>query len=598
MLDIIRAFIADHQAGIGLFVLGLMLIGFILERFPPTVVAILGTVVFLIMGTMDEKALYSVFSNSAPVTIGAMFVLSGALLRTGAIDAIAGWIIARARTHPKRAIAEMMVGVYIASAFMNNTPVVVVMIPIIIRLAQAISMSPKKLLIPLSFVTILGGTTTLIGTSTNLLVDGVARDAGLPAMGIFSITPYGLIAGIVGMAMMALFSRHLLPKDEDTPNRTLAEEEAGFLTEVRILPTSDYIGKKLSDISLAKRSALKFTALKRGATFMRTGILEMTLQAEDRLVARLSLTELLSMRKNTAIEIGITAGGSEHIGHSEKGLVEATVSPTHPSIGNRLREIPFLSNLNVRILGVSRFRKVPGPDLGSARIHAVDRLLVTGPTDQIEQMHLNPNLFGVGETTAREFRRSKAPIAIGALVAVVLLSTFDILPIGVAAIIAIGVILLTRCIDAEEAWASIDGNVLVLIYAMLAVGLALEETGSVTMVVGAMTPYLSTVPPWGLLIAVYVVAVLLTEIITNNAVAILVTPVVIKLAQDLGQDPMPLVIAVMFAASASFATPIGYQTNTLVYAAGGYKFTDFFRAGIPLTLGVGVATILAIALLA
>ncbi len=598
MLDLIRAFIADHQAGIGLIVLGLMFIGFVMERFPPTVVAILGTVVFLIMGSMDEKALYSVFSNSAPITIGAMFVLSGALLRTGAIDAIAGWIIARARTHPKRAIAEMMVGVYIASAFMNNTPVVVVMIPIIIRLAQAISMSPKKLLIPLSFVTILGGTTTLIGTSTNLLVDGVARDAGLPAMGIFSITPYGIVAGIAGMAMMALFSRHLLPKDEDTDNRTFAEEESGFLTELRILPKSDYVGKKLGDIPLAKRSGLKFTALKRGATFMRTGIHEMALEAEDRLVARLSLTELLSMRKNTSIEIGLTADGSEHIGHLEKGLVEATIAPTHPSIGSRLREIPFLSNLNVRILGVSRFRKVPGPDLGSARIHAVDRLLVTGPTDQIEQMHQNPNLFGVGETNAREFRRSKAPIAIGSLVAVVLLSTFNIVPIGVAAIIAIGVILLTRCIDAEEAWGSIDGNVLVLIYAMLAVGLALEETGSVTMVVDAMTPYLATVPPWALLIAVYVVAVLLTEIITNNAVAILVTPVVIKLAQDLGQDPMPLVIAVMFAASASFATPIGYQTNTLVYAAGGYKFTDFFRAGIPLTLGVGFATIVAIALLA
>ena len=598
MLDIIRAFIAEHQAAIGLIVLALMFVGFVMERFPPTVVAILGTVVFLVMGTMDEKALFSVFSNSAPITIGAMFVLSGALLRTGAIDAIAGWIIARARSHPKRAVVEMFVGVYIASAFMNNTPVVVVMIPIIIRLAQAIGMSPKKLLIPLSFVCILGGTTTLIGTSTNLLVDGVARDAGLAPFGIFSITPYGLIAGFVGMAVMALFSRHLLPSDEDTTNRTLAEEEAGFLTELRILPDSEYVGKKLGDIPLAKRSGLKFSALKRGATFFRTGILDRTLEAEDRLVARLSLTELLSMRKNTTIEIGLTAGGSEQIGHNEKGLVEATVSPTHPSIGNRLREIPFLSNLNVRILGLSRFRKVPGPDLGSARIHAVDRLLVTGPTDQIEQMHQNPNLFGVGETNAREFRRSKAPIAIGSLVAVVLLSTFNILPIGVAAVIAIGVILLTRCIDAEEAWGSIDGNVLVLIYAMLAVGLALEATGSVTMVVNAMTPYLFNVPPWALLIAVYVVAVLLTEIITNNAVAILVTPVVIKLANDLGQDPMPLVIAVMFAASASFATPIGYQTNTLVYAAGGYKFTDSFRPVIRLTLGVGVGRIVAITLLA
>ena len=224
-------------------------------------------------------------------------------------------------------------------------------------------------------------------------------------------------------------------------------------------------------------------------------------------------------------------------------------------------------------------------------------MLVTGPTDQIEQMYGNPHLYGVGSTSEREFRRSKAPIAIGALIGVVMLATFNIMDIGVAAIIGVGLILVTRCIDADEAWDSIDGNVLVLIFAMLAVGLALENSGSVALVVAELTPFLRDVPPWGLVLATYIVSVLLTEIVTNNAVAILVTPLAIAVARDLGVDPYPLVVAVMFAASASFATPIGYQTNTLVYAAGNYRFVDFFKAGIPMTLCVGAATVIAISIL-
>lgn len=338
-------------------------------------------------------------------------------------------------------------------------------------------------------------------------------------------------------------------------------------------------------------------ALKRAGRFQRTGIADEILRANDHIVLRCEIAELLSLRGSTNFEVGLTAGDSS-VSASSRSLVEATIAPTHPSIGQRLIDIPFLSELKVRILGISRFRKVPGPDLPGARVHAVDRILVTGEADAIQSMYTNPNLYGVGETKEREFRRDRAPIAIGVLAAVVALSAFDVLSIGVAAIIAVGVILLTRCIDAEEAWSSLDGNVLVLIFAMLAVGLSLDNAGSVKLIVGQLTPILRDIPPWALIFAVYGISVLLTEVVTNNAVAIIVTPIVIQLANDLGVEPRPLVIAVMFAASASFATPIGYQTNTLVYAAGGYKFTDFFKAGIPLTLGVGIATCLAISWLA
>ena len=243
---------------------------------------------------------------------------------------------------------------------------------------------------------------------------------------------------------------------------------------------------------------------------------------------------------------------------------------------------------------MTRYRNLPRSDLTNARIHAADRLLVTGSSEDINRMYQNPNLFGVGQTKIRAFRRDRAPIAIGALVAVVVLAALNIIPLAVAAILAVGAILLARCIDAEEAWGSIDGNVLVLIFGMLAVGLGLQQAGSVDLIVTELTPYLRQVPPWGLVFAIYVLSVIMTELVTNNAVAIIITPIAIALGNDLGIDPRPLVIAVMFAASASFATPIGYQTNTLVYAAGNYRFTDFFKAGIPLTFGVGLSTCLAI----
>lgn len=595
MIDIIRIFIEEHQAAIGLVILAAMLVGFVLERFPATVVAIIGACTFLFLGILDSKGMFSVFSNEAPITIAAMFILSGALLRTGTVDAIANAIIKRASKRPKLAVVEMFLGVYIASAFMNNTPVVVVMIPIIIRLAQAINVSPKKLLIPLSYVCVLGGTTTLIGTSTNLLVDSVARSSGLDGFGIFSITPYGLIAGVSGMLALIFISRWLLPGDHDS-GPVIADETAGFLTEVTLAQDSELAGRKIAELPLFKQSKVQVIALKRGGRFQRTGVGDETLGLGDRLVLRLDAAELLTLRQNEDFEVGLTAGDSD-VATDAPGLVEATIAPSHPSIGQRLIDIPFLSTLRVRILGVSRFRKVPGPDLPNARIHAVDRLLITGAERDIRQLYANPYLYSVGETLVREFRRDRAPIAIGALAAVVILSALGMLSIGIAAIIAVGVILLTRCIDAEEAWTSIEGNVLVLIFAMLAVGLALEKAGSVSLIVEALTPMLRDVPPWALVAAVYILSVLLTEIVTNNAVAIVVTPIVIKLGTDLGVDPRPLVIAVMFAASASFATPIGYQTNTLVYAAGGYRFVDFFKAGIPLTLCVGLATVIAITLL-
>ncbi|WP_347303033.1 SLC13 family permease [Croceibacterium sp. TMG7-5b_MA50] len=588
MIASIQGFIDAHSAAIGLLILAAMFVEFLRERFPVTVVALIGTCAFLVTGLLDADGFFGTFSNSAPIAVGAMLVLSGALMRTGAIEAVINVIVARATRRPRLAVVEVFAGLLVASPFLNNTPVVVIMIPIMFRLAEATGIPAKRLLMPMSILAVLGGCLSLIGTSTNLIVDGIARKAGMPAFGIFEITPYGLAGVIAGIVAILLLIR-LLPSDP------VSNENAGagadYLTELTPSAGCQLIDRPLPSLPLFK-GGVKLLGLRRGMETLRRGLEDRFLRRGDRLVVRASAVELMTLRTSRDFEIGI--GGPTSPAADVGEAVETMISPSHPSIGRRLADIPFLSRVGVRVLGVSRHNHLPGPDLGNARIRAADRLLVTGEPRQIQQLRENRNLLGVDQTLTRPFRRNKAPIAIGALAVTVAVAAFDLVPISIAAVIAIGVILVTRCIDAEEAWSSIDGNVLILILAMLAVGTGLEQAGSVELMVSWFTPLLATASPTALIFVIYFVTLLLSELLSNNAVAAIVTPVVIQLAMDLGIDARPLIIAVMIGASACFATPIGYQTNALVYTAGEYRFADFVRIGVPTNIIVGVAVCLAI----
>lgn len=553
---------------------------FVSEKMPPEVVAMLVLAALLTLRLVTTEEALSGFSSPATVTVAAMFVLSAGLQQSGSLNRL-GEAIARIRWGWLLALVMMLLTAAV-SAFINNTAAVAVFLPLIIAAAVANNLPPSKFLIPLSYAAQFGGVCTLIGTSTNLLVDSMARQAGHAGFTIFEFSQLGILFVVAGTAYLMVACRFLLP-DLGVPQAADSGHAGRYVTELLVTEKSPAIGRRGSELLPGDDGDVVLLEIFRHRVAVPSPRAA-EVEAGDRLLLRGNWNDIEAARRKLKLRHHQVAGDLE--GDDEDGRVhaEVMVAPGSHLLGHTLAGLRFAHMYHARVQGLHRHRLSIRQPLDHVPLAVGDVLLLDAPQSALDLMRADPGLVVLGqrEQTRTSVRRSL--LALGILTAVVAVAAAGLMSIVASAIIGCCLLLLLRVLEPEEAYASIDWRVVLLLAGVLPLGIALQNSGAAALIADASIGMVGGFGPVATLAVIYILTSLLTEIMSNNASAAVVVPIAIATAESLGLDSKPFLVAVAFAASTSFATPISYQTNTMVYAAGGYRFRDFVKVGLPLNL--------------
>jgi di/tricarboxylate transporter len=548
-------------------------------------VALLIIVTLVVTGVISAEEGVAGFSNSATLTVAFMFVLSAALLRTGALQFLALKLGAVFKSNFTLGMLSLMLLIALFSAFINNTPVVAVFIPVVIQIAQSTGLSANKMLIPISFAAIFGGTCTLIGTSTNILVSGILEKQGIDPIGMFEVTPLGIIFLVFGITYMIFFGIRLLPNREVVKDLKQKFGMRDYMTDIQILPSSKSIGRSIMDSELVKELEMDVIEVNRAGDKFVMPPGDFVLQANDFLKVRCNVDKIRNLKDQARIKLhSPVLIGDDDLKGKETTMVELIITSPSELNGITLKEADFRRRFRAVPLAIRHREELFHDQLYDVVLRSGDVILAEVKNHYVKELKRLENekdspFIMLSEEAVTDFDHTKFYIVLAIFLGVIITASMGILNIMIGTMIGVIILVLLKIMDMREVYEAINWKVVFLLAGSLCLGTAMTNSGLDTMVAGFLVNELGRWGPVVIISGLYLFTSLLTEMMSNNAAAALLTPVAIATGLSLGLSPMPFVMAIMFAASASFMTPVGYQTNTMVYSAGQYKFMDFVKVG-------------------
>lgn len=576
------------------------LVCFIAEWIPVDLTAIAIAIVLILLGLVTPEEGISGFGNAATITVMAMFILSAGIARTGVIQVIRDFLIKWGGKNISQQIFVMGVIVGPITAFINNTAVVAVFLPIVEDWCKKQGISPSKLLIPLSYATVLGGMITVIGTSTNVLASGISEKLGYGAFNLFQFTGLGLITFGVGLVYLALAAPKLLP-NRKAPETSLSQDYSlkDYVSEVVITPRSNLIGQTLRSSEIQRKFDIAVLELIRNDDHFPQPLADKVLAAGDILLVRGSRADLLKIREERGLDIlpDVKFGQlpepeslEAELSLGEDKIAEVLILSNSRLNGSTLRDLRFRQRYNATVLAIRRGSEVLRERLGKVPLRFGDLLLVQGPRESFLGLQTSRELLVLEQRDVESLRQDKAWIALLIVLSVIVVSALDWMPILVAALVGAILMVMTGCLKPGELYGAVRWDIIFLLAGLIPLGIAMDKSGTTKWLADQLLAVSGHVSGFWILVLFYLATTLLTEILSNNATVVLMIPIAVEVAKALSLNPYAFMFAVTFAASNSYMTPIGYQTNTMVYGPGGYKFLDFTRVGVPLNLILSVLT--------